>query len=728
MDGWNLPNRSTILLIAGDSAIRAALREERLAARYRVVEAASADEGVGVFRQSPPDLVLLDVSDSSRQLLELCKTLRKEEAGGQVPIVILAGEDDLDAIRMGHESAVTDFIAKPVSERILGHRLEYILAASADRRGLARSLDLMAEAQDFAGLGTWEWSLTTRTLELSDAAQRILGITQSGAMDTVDTLLRNVPEGDRPRVRAWLEDASLGGLESTIEHRVTMPDGTERIVRQRALATAAAPGVPRRVSVVISDISEWRKVEAQNRYQTHHDLVTGLENLNRFVQRLEEAIWVVQRSGDRFAILCLGVEKFGRIHESMGHRYGDGVLKGIAERLQNGVRKTDWYCRVTEEVRIPRLARLDGAHFAILLQPINRVEDIARVASRINHSFSQPIVFGDQEQFLSTHIGIAIYPDDGRDAEELLRRAQTAMHCAQEEGRAEPYFSTSQMTEEATERLALEASLRRALERDQLEAYYQPKVELTTGRVAGFEALLRWQHPELGFVPPAKFIPVAEETGVIVPIGEWILHTACLQAIRWRDAGHGPLPMAVNVSAEQLRRSNIVDVVSRTLEGTGLPPELLEIEITESALMDDTEANLVILNELKQLGVLLSLDDFGTGYSSLSYLRRFPIDVLKIDRSFVTDVARDSEADAIVTTIVHMARGLDLKVIAEGVETEAQLAFLRGLGCDAYQGYLFSKPRPAESATALLEQQSGHVGNAGAVLPTAAPDYPTSDQ
>ncbi len=712
MEPFTLRKETAVLLISEDATIRDAVRRELPAARYRFVEAAPDAEVDQVLRASRPDIVLLDVTGAGRQRLKVCKSLRRQEGGKELPIVILAGSEDLDLVRRGHKAGVSDVLVMPLPERLLRQRLEYILAADAERRRLSRALGRMTDAQHFARIGTWEWSLATRSLEFSEGARHILGLPSSGVDATVDTVLRNVPAEDRPRVRTWLEDASRGGVGSAIEHRVRLQDGTERIVRQRATVGESEPGRPGRISVVLSDISEWRQAEAENRYKATHDAATGLENVDRFMQRVDEAVWVAQRSSTRFAILYLGVARFGRIHESLGHRLGDGVLKGIAERMHSGLRKTDWACHATEQGRLPRLARMDGAHFAIILQPIERIEDMARVATRINRSFDDPIEWGGQELFVSTHMGIAVYPEDGLETEELLRRAQTAMNRAQTEGKTEPHFSTAEMTDEATQRLELESQLRRALERDQFEVHYQPKVDIASGRIAGMEALVRWVHPELGFVSPGDFIPLAEETGVIVPIGEWVMRTAARQAKAWQDAGLPPFPMAVNVSVEQFRHVNIKEVVASVLDETGLAPEWLEIELTESALMDDTDGNLIILQELKQLGVLMAVDDFGTGYSSLAYLRRFPIDILKIDRSFVIDVAQDPDADAIVNTVINMARSLGLKVIAEGVETDEQLAFLHGLGCDQYQGYLFSRPLPASGAVGLLEEQRGLAGSA----------------
>lgn len=705
MDSWTNPKKSTILLITEDVSSSGAIRDGLAPARFQVIAAGSREEGLRGFREHRPDLVLLDAGGSEFQPLRLCEALRREDPTKATPIVLLAAEEELPVVRRCHDAGATDVIAKPVPDRFFAHRLQFLLEAGDVRRKLAHDVERMAEAQRFAGLGTWEWSLTTRTFGFSDEARRILGLSPERTVATIDAVLRNVAASDRSRVRAWLEEASNGGPGGLIEHAVRGGDGEERIVRQHATIVSDSTGMAQQISVVAMDVTEWRKAEDENRYQSQHDVVTGLENIDRFLQRLEEATWIAKRYGSRFAVFSLGVARFGRIHESLGHRFGDQVLKTAADRIQGMIRKTDWVCSIPDEQRMPRVARLPGEHFAILLQPIDRIDNVARLAKRIIEAFSDAVSWEGRELYLDTHVGIAIYPDDGEEPEVLVQRAQAAMQLATEKGLKEPQFSTAKMTDEGARRLALEADLRHALDLEQLEAFYQPKVSLATGLISGLEALIRWNHPEDGMVPPVKFIPVAEETGLIVPIGEWMLLTACYQAKAWQDAGYRPFPVSVNVSVGQLRRSDVNATVAKVLKETGLDPQWLELELTESGLMDDTEGIIAILEDLKGQGVSLSVDDFGTGYSSLSYLRRFPIDVLKIDRSFIMDLPEDSDAAMIVTTICRMAQNLKLKIVAEGVETPAQLDFLRELGCDQYQGYLFSKPVPSESITTFLEAE-----------------------
>lgn len=710
MDSRNPNTISCLLLITNDATTRDEAVASLPSSRFRILEATTVEQGLKLVQQEQVDLVLLDVDEYGVRALDFCGATGAKSDQPLPPVVLLASADQLEVVHRGHEFGVRDVIAKPILKAFFPQRVRFLVDGASERRHLEHTLDRMKEAQTFAKMGDWEWTPATGCLEFSDEARQILGLEATALVPTVDRVLRKVPKEDRPRVRAWLDDSSKGGFENSIEHPIRVPDGEDRIVRQHAIVHQDFVGLPQRISVVVTDVTEWRQADIENKYQASHDLVTGLDNHASFLHRLEEASWIVNRSGERFAVLYLGVAKFGRIHESMGHRFGDEILARVGERLNGALRKTDRIACVEGVGRQPRLARINGANFAILLQSIGTVEEVARLAQRINDMFAEPIVHEEKEFFLSTHIGVAVYPDDGQQSEDLLRLAQSAMTRCSHEGRTHVQFATSQMNDDALERLTLEASLRHAIELDQFVPYYQPKVDVQSGKIAGMEALIRWIHPEDGLVPPGKFISIAEESGIIVPMGEFMLRESCKQAKAWQDAGYEPFPIAVNVSMEQFRRADIVAVVAGVLEETGLDPRWLELELTESAVMDNTEDNIVVLRRLKDLGVLLSVDDFGTGYSSLSYLRQFPIDVLKIDRSFVIDLPDDSDAATIVTTIVHMSRSLGLKLIAEGVETEPQLSFLRMLGCDQYQGYLFSKPVPAPDAEQLLAKQAAEDG------------------
>jgi diguanylate cyclase (GGDEF)-like protein len=439
----------------------------------------------------------------------------------------------------------------------------------------------------------------------------------------------------------------------------------------------------------VENISEHKQAEEQLRHQATHDELTGLANRALLQDRLEQSIHYANRSRRLVAVLLLDLDRFKVINDSLGHGFGDELLCSVARRLEQTIREAD------------TVARMGGDEFAILLAEVADVEDVGLVARKILEQLTQPYLIEGREVTVTASLGISIYPQDGTDAQTLQRNADVAMYRAKEEGNSFRFY-TPEMNQRVMETLELEADLRRALDRGELLLHYQPKVNLTTGRIAGAEALLRWQHPLRGLVPPARFIPLAEETGLILPIGEWVLATACAQIRAWQDQGVAAVPVAVNLSARQFRRAVLGETIQRILRECRVAPRLLELELTESMIMQDSEAAAATMQQLKALGVTLALDDFGTGYSSLNYLRRFPVDCLKIDRSFISDVATDASAAAVATSIVAIAHSLGLNALAEGVETAEQLDFLVKCGCDSLQGYYFSRPLPAPEFTALL--------------------------
>lgn len=431
-----------------------------------------------------------------------------------------------------------------------------------------------------------------------------------------------------------------------------------------------------------------RRNEERLQYIAHHDQVTGLPNRVLFHSHLRRAIAETQRSGRMAAILFLDLDRFKTINDSLGHEIGDQVLREVSARLSACVRKSDL------------VARFGGDEFVILLENLRELKDIAHIAEKILHSLPPPIAIPPHVLHVTTSIGIALVPADGEDVDGLMKAADVAMYRAKEQGRNNFQFYTPDMNFRAGELLMLETELRKALDEEQLVLYYQPQVHMASGALVGMEALVRWRHPEQGMVPPGDFIPLAEDSGLILPIGAWVLRTACAQNRAWQEMGLPPIRVSVNISARQFRQIELVRTVTRILEETGLDPAWLELEITESSIMYDIEAVIRILQELNAMGVRLAIDDFGTGYSSLSYLKRLPVSTLKIDQSFVRDITTDHNDAAIATSVIALARSMGLEVIAEGVEAPEQMAFLQERGCYRGQGYYFSRPLAAEEFTA----------------------------
>lgn len=535
----------------------------------------------------------------------------------------------------------------------------------------------------------WSISLTeNELLYLNPAAERVYGRPVCDFFADRALWLSVVHPDDRRRLSDSLDEL-LVNKAMTLEYRIVRPDGSERWLEDKARVISGPDGVAIRIDGVASDISERRSHAERMAYQATHDALTGLPNRNLLADRVEQAIALARRNEQHVAVLFLDIDGFKFINDSFGHAFGDALLRSVAARLEVVVRESD------------AVARLGGDEFVILLPDLADAEGAVRVASKVLEAIAVPMPQDGRVLHLSASIGISIFPQDGDTCDRLLQHADVAMYRAKANGRNGFQCYSKEMGAQAQMRTELEAALRVALERDQLELYYQPQVD-RDGACVGVEALLRWHHPELGMVPPLQFIALAEETGLIVPIGEWVLRTACAQAEVWRAAGHAALSVAVNMSAKQFQQQDIPALVSDVLHATGLPAHCLELELTESALMHDTDAAIQTMRTIKELGVRLALDDFGTGYSSLSYLKRFPIDVLKVDQSFTFEVTSDDGAASITRAIIAMARSLNMSTVAEGVETRAQLEFLGALGCDVMQGYYIGRPMPVEQITAWL--------------------------
>ena len=491
------------------------------------------------------------------------------------------------------------------------------------------------------------------------------------------------------------------------KHR-PLPPLEEKIVRSDGatveVETVASPftykGKPS-IQTVMRDITERKKATERMAYLAQYDSLTGLPNRNLFRDRLTLAMARARRNERLLAVMFLGLDHFKDINDTFGHTTGDEVLQAVTVLLGDSLRGVD------------TIARFGGDEFAVIVENVAQVEQVTTVAERLKKVFSAPVVIQEREIFVTASVGITIYPLSGDTIDALLQMADIAMYHAKKMGRNTYEFYTPELNAQAGERLKIEALLRRALERNEFVLHYQPKVETATGKMVGVEALIRWNSKELGLVPPVRFIPLAEETGLIGPIGEWVIKTACAQSTAWQAQGSPPLLMSVNLSLRQLRQKNLVEMISGLLDESGLAPQLLEIELTESLIMENIQENIETLKAIRRLGVNLAIDDFGTGYSSLGYLAKLPVQTLKIDRSFIVKMQDDADAMTLVSTILTMAHSLRLKVVAEGVETKEQAKVLRLLRCDELQGYLISKPLPSAELSTFFDQARQSVADPG---------------
>ena len=513
----------------------------------------------------------------------------------------------------------------------------------------------------------------------------MLGLTASQVVTQPDPWFSRVHSEDRTRVKAELDAHCRGETEHfETELRMLHEDGGFRWMLCRGLAIRNREGKALRVAGSLTDITEGKVADA----------LTGLPNRLLFRDRLHHAIQrYLQDSPRTCAVLYLDVDNFKLINDSLGHSFGDELLMAVARRIENCMRSSETL-----------VARLGGDEFAILVEGVTHGETVRAMAERIIESIARPFSFHGREVFTSTSIGIAIANGSGGGAEDLLREADTAMYQAKSQGRNRYQVFDPNMKERVTRRMELENDLRRAIERDELQLYYQPIIALATGEIFAFEALVRWQHPVHGLVNPEQFIFIAEETGLIVPLGRWVLDEACRQVAFWQQQGRAELTVSVNVSSRQLSNRDFLGEVSFVLERTAIPPHTLKLEITESTIMENPEAGAAMLSELRKLGVRVGIDDFGTGYSSLASLHRLPLDVLKIDRSFVMKMEESPENTAIVRTIMTLAESLRLAVIAEGIETKQQRDMLHAMNCTYGQGFLFSRPITSPLASELLQQ------------------------
>jgi len=483
-----------------------------------------------------------------------------------------------------------------------------------------------------------------------------------------------------------MSEEELAQLQRQVQRERKARKEAERLLEERSLALYHTN------QQLLRDITARKQAEERISYQDYYDDLTGLPNRKLFKDRLTQAFIEANRKNRLVGMMFMDIDHFKDVNDTLGHEVGDVLLKAAAKRLQGCLRPGD------------TVARFGGDEFAVVLADMGHIDDIIQVAQHIVDTFKEPFDVLGHEMFVTFSMGITLYPFDDDNVENLLRNSDSALYAAKASGRNCYRFYAASMTARTTERLALQAGLRRALDQGEFVLYYQPQLELQSHRIIGVEALVRWRHPEKGMVSPAEFIPIAEDTGLIVPLGEWILRTACLQAKAWQKQGLANVNMAVNISARQLKEPLFPQRALEIVNETGLDPHCLELEVTESILVEGLEAVNTVLQEFKQAGIMISLDDFGTGYSSLSYLKRFPIDKLKIDQSFVRDMLTDSNDAGLVRAIIAMAKALGLTAIAEGVETQGQLNFLKDENCREIQGYHIARPMPAEQAADLILQ------------------------
>jgi diguanylate cyclase (GGDEF)-like protein len=681
-----------VLIVDDDPAFTLLAAETLEQATFKVAVAATAEEAIAAFIDFTPDFVLLDIELPGGNGFDICREIRAAEHNSDIPVVLVTGCDDTVSIERAYEAGASDFLQKPILWPTLPHRVDFMLRALHDRRALAQS----------------EQRNRTLLESLPDAS---VVVSPEGTI--VDHLAGSDKTDDRSLVGTRLERA----FPAEIARAAKLAQGTARA--PQAQEYSVGTGSTRRwfearfrpqpdgtLLIITRDTTERWKAKARIEYLAYYDALTGLPNrqlaLVKAAQRVKEA----QRAGHMAAVLYVDLDRFKRINDNLGRLVGDTLLKTVGQRLKDVATSAKWTSSDPTSKAPLRfmVARLGGDEFVVFVSGVSDDLQIVTIADEVRTRLAEPFDFQDHHLVVTPSIGIAVYPSDSDEVEDLLVKAEMAMYLAKDQGRNAHAFFGQSMAVRSLRRLSIESDMRRALTNGDFQVFYQPKLELASGAISGVEALLRWNHPEQGYIPPDKFIPVAEESGLIIPLGAWVLREVCQQIQRWTTSGFDQLTAAVNVSAQQFMRDDFVDTVLATLKDARVPGERLELEITETLLMKNVGQTTATLNRLRGAGIALSIDDFGTGYSSLGYLRRLPVCALKIDRSFVKDLIRQEDATAICAAIIAMARELKLTAIAEGVERNEQLLFLQRHQCEQAQGYLIGKPMPATELEPMLRQ------------------------
>jgi predicted signal transduction protein with EAL and GGDEF domain/FixJ family two-component response regulator len=745
----NVP-RGVVLVADDDPVMRMLMLEMLSQVGLDGIEAADGAQAIALAQAHTPDLVLLDVDMPHMDGFAACRGIRQLEHGAMVPIIMVTGGDDIDAVTSAYEAGATDFVSKPINWPILGHRVLYVLRASDAIVRLR-----IADAHNRAVLAAipdtfFRMNKDGVYLDYAPGHERALhqrrGVAGStpalraGAggdhADTVplaqadcvgrhiaDVLPQDIAARMLEQMHAVLATQHVRSVEYALQR-----GGQSEHFEARLVATS-----PDEVLGLVRDISERKRTEEQIRRLAYCDSLTGIPNRQAFLETLERELHRSKVGNKKFAVLFMDLDAFKRINDTLGHDVGDHLLQIVSERLRETTRPSDLVSRgdqphddvagaapawqpqhgnahdgAEHQPAAPapdaahNLARLGGDEFTILIPDLERVEHALNVAHRVKEAMRRPFLIDGHEIFVTASIGISLFPEDGDDCSSLLKFADTAMYHAKNCGKNNAKLYSSSLTMKIMRHVTLEVGLRKAIQNGELYLLYQPQVEVRTAEIVGVEALVRWRHPERGIISPTEFIPLAEETGLIVPIGEWVLRTACTQAMAWQQQTRRAVRMAVNLSAKQFKDENLSQIVLSALAETGLEPRLLELELTEGTLMDDANATLATLELLRGIGVFLSIDDFGTGYSSMNYLKRFDVRTLKIDRSFINGLPQDSENAAITRAIIAMAHGLKMIVVAEGVETGEQLLLLQEYGCDLVQGYHLGHPSPHDAIARML--------------------------
>ncbi len=690
------------LVIDDDPTMRALARAALQKAGFSVNDAENGQDALDTLDETRPDLILLDVEMPVVDGFEVCAAIRARPDYVDTPIVMLTGREDDESIRAAYDSGATDFVSKPINWSLLGHRAKYILRASQVAQGLR-----ISETKNRAFLQAIPDSMLVVDRDgvlishhLGGDGNRAFDQKLQRGSSVLETLPSKLAD-------LWKRQIELVLRSSVTQHCDFQWPNDDK--GTRFYETRMVPYTKKSVLIIVRDVSGQKIADAKIRKLAFYDPLTGLPNRQSFLIQVSDAIRRATDENSQFAVLYIDLDNFKRINDSLGHSIGDALLKSTAARLEACVRGDDYVARAEHGEAQLQVARLGGDEFTVLLQNLNSAEEAEDVANRIVRQLSEPLHYEGQQFVITPSIGVSTYPHDGHDIDTLVKSADMAMYSAKSAGRNRVSMFSGTMSVRSLERLDLEESLRRAVKNGELDLHYQPKLDLRTRGISGVEALLRWTHPDRGLISPAKFIPIAEEAGLIMELSDWVLNAACDQLKAWQNSPFANIKIAINLSAKQFYQENIETEILGALKSRSLENQRLELELTEGTLMRDADDTIRTLTSLKDAGFSIAVDDFGTGYSSLSYLKKFPIDALKIDRSFVSGIGGTNEYGSICTAIIALAQSLGMRTIAEGVESDDQLQHLRFLDCDEIQGFFFAKPMPAADLESFVSRYSGGI-------------------
>ena len=704
---------SVILVVDDDITIRFMVKESLEQLGFIVEEAENGKQAVERVREIKPDIILLDVMMPEMDGFTACPLIREIPEFLHTPILMMTGLDDLESINKSYQVGATDFATKPINYTLLSHRLLYMLRSKQTADDLRASQDRLAQAQRLAKVGYWEWDFNN-LVSWSEQVTDTFWLPSEKPFGDITYFFQNLHKDDMGKVKAALKLARDKQQNFSIEYRLKNKSGQSRIVSHEAEVSYNDSGKPISLIGTIQDITDRKRAEHEIQKLANFDKVTGLPNRTSLRQKLGKIVSQDYSSNHITAILTLDLDHFKRLNDTLGHDRGDELLRKIASRLSLCIEEYEQEADddlSSTRMHKPKysldntLAHFGGDEFVVMMDGVKAVDNAAIMSRKINEAISQPVEVNGNVISVTASIGISVFPEDGNDVDTLIKQSGAALYHAKSEGRNCYKFFTASMNARAFELLSLEVNLRKALEKDQFLLFYQPKVDAMSGQILGMEALIRWKHPELGMISPAEFIPVAEQTGLIIPMGKWIFEETCRFIKVMQEQGLPQLSIAVNLSGAQFSQADLLSTLSNTVKKAGINPQQIELEITESLIMNDLEQAISTLNQLRDFGFSIAIDDFGTGYSSLAYLKRFPVTTLKIDQSFIQGIHKDPDDRAIVQAVITLAHSLRLKVVAEGIEEKEQLCVLKDQGCDIIQGYYFSRPLCGED---LIEWTKQH--------------------